>query len=231
MKKVKAVIFDFNGVLWWDSHLHEKAWKDYAKKVRGAEFTDEEMHTHMHGRTNRDILEYLLGHKISKDELLLHTEGKESIYRQFCLNQGNNFKLAPGAVEFLDYLKVSNIPRTIATASEINNLQFFWNNLNLVKWFKFNDLVYDDGLIEGKPRPDIYLKAIDKLRLRADECLVVEDSKSGIESAHNAKVGTIVAIGPIDKKDYLLRLSGVDYVVSDFYELLVSLKKQFKRAA
>jgi len=201
MKKIKAVIFDFNGVLWWDSHLHEKAWKDYAKKIRGEEFTDDEMHVYMHGRTNKDILEYLLGQTVSNQELLEHTEGKESIYRQFCLDQGKNFKLAPGAVEFLDYLKESNIPRTIATASEINNLKFFWDNLCLEKWFNFTDIAYDDGSIKGKPEPDIYLKAVNKLRIKAEESLVVEDSKSGIESAYNAKVGTIGIFKKAIKKE------------------------------
>ena len=58
MKKVDTVIFDFNGTLFWDSDLHEKAWKSFGKKLLGRDRTDEEFNTYFHGRTNKDTLEY-----------------------------------------------------------------------------------------------------------------------------------------------------------------------------
>lgn len=218
--KIQGVIFDFNGVLFLDSHLHERAWREYSKIVRGEEFSDEEMHKYMHGRTNKDIIEYLAGSAVEKDYLDSHTQKKESIYRDFCVALGDELKLSPGAVELLNYLKVSNIPRTIATASEVTNLKFFWEVFNLGNWFKFDDIAYDNGNIKGKPAPDLYLAAARKLELSPENCLVVEDSISGIESAKNANIGMIVAIGPLEKHDLLSKVDGVDIVISDFHELV-----------
>ena len=65
----------------------------------------------------------------------------------------DKFKLAPGAVEFLDYLKENNIPRTIATMSEWDNVEFYIKEFKLEKWFDLDKIVYSDGTIPGKPAP------------------------------------------------------------------------------
>ena len=54
----KGIIFDFNGTLFWDSHLHKPTWREYSKIIRGTEFTDEEMVKYMFGRTNEQIIKY-----------------------------------------------------------------------------------------------------------------------------------------------------------------------------
>jgi len=223
MNNVKAVIFDFNGVLWWDTHLHAKAWKDFSKQIRGTELSDEEISDSL-GRTNKSILEYLLGREISSDELLEYTEGKESAYRQLCIDLNDDFKLSPGASELLDYLKNENIPITIATGSEINNLKFFWDNLGLSKWFNFDTIAFDDGTMKGKPNPDIYLKAANNLGSEPQDCMVVEDAVSGIRAAFNAGIGVIVAIGPKNKHELLKNIDGVNLVISDFYDLMQLFK-------
>ena len=81
---MKGIIFDFNGTLFFDSDLHYKAWKVYSKKLRGEEFTDDEMRKHMFGRTNEDIIEYALGIKPDKELLLKYAKEKEEMYRQMC---------------------------------------------------------------------------------------------------------------------------------------------------
>lgn len=215
-----GILFDFNGVLFWDSHFHETAWKAYSKQIRGAELSSEEMLHHVHGRTNKDIFEYLLGIPVIGEELSRHIDGKEGTYRQICLNHPDEFKLAPGAIEYLDYLKSKNILRTIATASEISNLQFFFKHLDLGKWFDFNLVAYDDGTIRGKPAPDIYLKAAKNLNLNPVDCVVIEDSRSGIAAAYNAHVGKIIALGAKEKHIGLAELEGVNQTIVDFYELL-----------
>src|SRR3989344_7947200 len=110
MPELKGVIFDFNGVLFWDTHLHDIAWRDYSRTVRGKAFSDEEMVHSVHGRTNKDILEYLTGRTIEGEELLEHVNGKENTYRELCLERKDEFKLAPGARAFLDYLKEAQKP-------------------------------------------------------------------------------------------------------------------------
>ena len=106
---MKGIIFDFNGTLYWDSQLHYDAWREFSKIIRGYEFTDTEMRDKMFGHTNEDIIEYAIGKKPSKEMVEKYGKEKESLYRKRCLLNPETFKLAPGAVEFLDlYLTVNN---------------------------------------------------------------------------------------------------------------------------
>lgn len=217
--KFEGIIFDFNGVLWWDTHLQEMAWKQFSAEIRGKPFSCEEITVHVHGRNNGYTLEYLTGKPVAGDELERLTQKKETIYRQLCLEQRSEFKLSPGAVELLDYLVARNIPHTIATASEKTNLDFFVEHLSLMKWFDMTKVVYDDGGRPGKPAPDIYLEAAKRLGLEPGQCVVVEDSNSGIEAADAAGIGYIIALGQVGRHHRLRQLQGVNQVVKNLGEI------------
>ena len=122
---MKGIIFDFNGTLYWDSKLHYDAWREFSKILRGKPFTDEEMREKMFGHTNEDIIEYAIGKKPTAEMVEKYSKEKESLYRKQCLIEKENFKLEPGAIEFLDFLKSNNIPTTIATMSEWDNVEFY----------------------------------------------------------------------------------------------------------
>ena len=133
--RYSGMIFDFNGTLFWDSDKHERAWKTLSKNLRGSEFTDEELKKYVHGRTNKSIVEYVLGKTMDDESIIKISNEKEQIYREMCKQDIDNFKLAPGASQFLDYLKENKIPCTIATASGKENLMFFFESFKLEKWF------------------------------------------------------------------------------------------------
>ncbi|MBQ9011781.1 MAG: HAD family phosphatase [Bacilli bacterium] len=212
---IKGIIFDFNGTLFWDSEIQETAWKTFGQKLTGRKITDEEFGTYFHGRTNQDTLEYLTGKKLTKEEVGDLASQKETIYRDLCKKNKEKFVLAPGVIKYLDYLKQNKIPITIATASEINNLNFFIKNLNLDKWFDKNKIIYDDGTFKGKPEPDIYLKAAAKLDLNPNQCVVFEDATSGVISAKRAGVKTIIGIVPKGRKNPFTKET-VTEIIEDF---------------
>lgn len=216
--RMKGIIFDFNGVLWWDTELQEHAWSDMAATLRGLPLSDDEIAVHVHGRTNRHTLKYLMGRTVQGDELTQLTQHKERIYRQLCLDQGAAFTLSPGATDLLDFLAAHQIPRTIATASEKTNLDFFIAHLHLDRSFDIATIVYDDGTRPGKPAPDIYLQAAHQLRLAPAACIVVEDSQSGIQAAHAAGIGTIIALGPSTAHQRLAQLAGVSAVIENLQQ-------------
>lgn len=218
-KTYKGIIFDFNGVLWWDTELQEEVWQDYASGLSGREVSIDELLEHVHGRPNKYALEYFSGKKLSSDEVKKMTEEKESRYRKKSLELEDEFKLSPGAIKLLDYLKENNIPRTIATASEINNITFFFKELDLDKWFDFEKVVYDDGIIRGKPFPDKYLKAAENIGLDPKDCIVIEDSLSGIKAASAANIGLVIGLGnTAERKEKLESLDETDLVISSFVE-------------
>ena len=216
---MKGIIFDFNGTLYWDSQLHYDAWREFSKIIRGYSFTDEEMRDKMFGHTNEDIIEYAIGKKPSKEMVEKYGKEKEALYRKRCLLDPENFKLAPGAIEFLDFLKENNIPRTIATMSEWDNVEFYIKEFKLEKWFDLDKIVYSDGTIPGKPAPDIFLIAAKKIGLLPQDCLVIEDAIAGINSAKSANIGKIIAIASLEPIEFYKKIQGLHQIVKSFDEV------------
>ena len=215
---MKGIIFDFNGTLYWDSQLHYDAWREYSKLLRGIEFTDEEMRDKMFGHTNEDIIEYAIGKKPTKDMVEKYGKEKEALYRKRCLLNPEKFKLAPGAIEFLNFLKENNIPRTIATMSEWDNVEFYIKEFHLENWFDIDKIVYSDGIISGKPAPDIFQIAAQKINLNPKDCIVVEDAIAGIKSAKSAGIGKIIAIASLEPVEFYKKIEGVESIIKNFYE-------------
>ena len=217
--KFLGIIFDFNGVLWWDKHLQEQAWSHFAEQVKGDSLTSEEMAFQVHGRNNRHTLEFLAGTNLDHEQIEQLSGQKETIYRDLCLAQGDDFKLSPGAIDLLDDLVGNEIARAIATASGKDNLDFFVEYLHLDRWFENENIVYDDGMRPGKPAADIYLQAAEILGLNPEECVVVEDSLSGIQAAHAAGIGYVIAMSTGANYKHLIGLQGVNLVVENLKQI------------
>jgi len=217
--KFKALIFDFNGVLLWDDPIQRDSWRAFAHELLQRQLSDEEIETRVHGRNGQDTLEYLAGESIDALQAAKLIEQKEVIYRNMCLNLDNDFRLSPGATELLDDLMKYKIPHTIATASGRKNLDFFIAHLSLKDWFDIEKIVYDNGEIPGKPAPNLYLEAAHKLNMSPEVCVVVEDSLSGIQAAHSAGAGWVVALGPDETHTTLARLPGVDQVITNLGQI------------
>jgi beta-phosphoglucomutase len=191
MRKFRAVVFDFNGTVVWDTPLHNLAWDNFFKKHK-IQLNDSEKHTHLHGKTNRKILEFVFQRPIDDNELQILAEQKESIYRKLCVEHG--LKLADGVVELLNYCVGKSIPIAIATSSGKENVDFFFEYFSLEKWFKMKNIIFSDGVTKSKPDPEIFLKAFSILKTEARDTLVFEDSISGIKAAENAKSGKIIVV-------------------------------------
>jgi HAD superfamily hydrolase (TIGR01509 family) len=209
----QGIIFDFNGVLFFDSDLQEAAWQVIAKRLRGREMTAEEFALHMHGRANAYVLSYLAGRDIAGGELAEWIEAKESLFRDLCLRTPNRLVLSAGARDLLEWLKVSGIPRTIATSSGITNVEFYVEQLHIDRWFEVGNIVYDDGVRPGKPAPDMYLAAARNIGLDAERCVVVEDAVSGVMAAQAAQIGYIVGIDASASHASLLTAKGAGVVI------------------
>ena len=214
-KRLFGVIFDFNGVLFWDNPLHEEAWRQYSARLRGRPLTEQEMVEQVHGKVNRDIFAYVLGAPPTDEVLARLAEEKEIIYRRLCLEAGEAFRLSPGAVELLDFLAAHDVPRAMATSSPWVNLSFYIEHLHLGCWFGPAQLIYDRGHYPGKPAPDIYLEAAEALALPPAACVVVEDSLAGIAAARAAGIGRIIALGPAERHAELAALPGVTDVIGE----------------
>jgi len=216
--KYKGIIFDFNGVLLWDVQWHAEIWIQTAKELGLREFSEEEFQKRVMHRTNKEGLEYILQRELSDEEAQKLTDEKEAKYRKLAMTKGYEFALSPGSIQLFEQLKARNIPFTIATASEKGNVDFFFQHLELEKWFNKNLVVYDDYNLPGKPAPDMYLKAAQYLKLKPEECIVVEDSITGVKAANNAGIGKVIGLGSEQKFKEALESGKVQKVVKDLRE-------------
>lgn len=217
--KYKGIVFDFNGVLWFDREIQRQTWQTLSCELRGRLLSSEELEKFVHGRYTEDTLKYLTNYEINDSKLEILSRKKEAIYRKLCLEQDKNFRLSPGSIRLLNFLVKNNITRTIATATGKTNLNFFINHLHLEKWFDTNKIVYNDGTFPGKPEPDIYLKAAKKVGLLPNECVVIEDAKSGIQAAVRARIGKIIALCPKDRHHQFLKFKRVNFIIKNLGEI------------
>ncbi len=213
-KPIKGWIFDFNGTLLFDSPAHSDAWKAFLAS-KGISVSEEEMRRDVQGRPNPVILRHFFG-ELSVEEIKRYSAEKEEAYRETCLKENSWFHLADGVEEMFTLLKEKEIPFTIATSSQWDNVSFYFEHLGLSRWFTPSSLVFDNGKMPGKPAPDIYLKAMALLGLQPEECTVFEDSLSGIGAARAAGAGKIIAVDSDLSEETLLKVQGVSSVVHDF---------------
>jgi beta-phosphoglucomutase len=188
---INGVIFDFNGTLFWDTSLHNRAWDIFFEK-HGISLSDKDKYEKLHGKNNKDILNTLFPGQFTDVEIEKLSTEKEEIYQRICLQ--TDMQLAPGAEEFLYFLLKVHIPFTLATASTLINIDFYFNHLGLDSFFDRSKVVFNDGHTLSKPDPHIFQKAMDNLGIKGSETLVFEDSVSGITAAENAGVTKIIIV-------------------------------------
>ncbi len=218
MENFKAVLFDFNGTLFFDNPKHILAWSKMAKEIRGYEITEEELHEHMNGVPNHKIVEYLLNGSGSKEEIEAYSQQKEAYYRTYCKEDQENFHLVKGAYAYFEQLKERKIPFTIASASIKENIDFFVESFDLDQWMDPKQIVYDDGSYVNKV--EMFKTAAHLLHTEVSECLIFEDSISGIENAYKAGCRRIIVMDSSNQKEKLEKMPGVIQVISSFEEML-----------
>lgn len=215
---IRAVIFDFNGTLFYDTDFHDQAWKELARRY-GKELSGDAMDCHVHGVTNKEILKFLFKDDITDEKSDALSAEKEEIYRSICRKKPERCVLTPGANQFLEMLKEKNIPRAIATASIYDNVKFYLSTFQLDRWFDESRIAYDTGAYRGKPWPDLFLAAGEKLGITLSQCMIIEDSPGGLEAAKRAGAGKIIVYMPRKDPSRFYNLGYFDQVIDDFGQI------------
>ena len=219
--KIKGILFDFNGTMLFDSELQEKAWKVFIKNKLNKEISNEEIAEHIHGGNNKDVLTYFFNRNFSNEEVEKLEEEKESLYRNMCLVDKENLRLVKGLPELLDKLKENKIPITIATGAPLKNVEFYFEHLNLDKWFDMSKVVYTDGSFKGKPEPDVFLKAAEKINMNIEECAIFEDAVLGLKAAEKASAGKIFVISSILDNEKLSEFKKISRIIQDYTDITI----------
>jgi beta-phosphoglucomutase len=177
--KYKAVIFDLDGVICSTDHDHYLAWKKIAGEI-GVPF-DKTVNNRLRGIGRRESLEILLGFRSSefseeaKTEL---TERKNLLYGELLKNMSPQ-DLDPAVRKTMDLLKARGIK--IAIGSSSKNAKLILQQIGLKDYF---DAISDGtNISRSKPDPEVFIKASEYLGVEPQFCLVVEDSRAGVEAA------------------------------------------------
>ncbi len=192
MIKIKAVIFDLDGVITDTSEYHYLAWKKLADKLSIS--FDREKNEQFRGVSRQDCLKMLLvGKNYSRSEKKELAREKNNYYREYIegLSKDN---ILPGALDLIN--KVKEMGYKVAVASSSKNTGTVINNLGIKD--KFDVIADGYSVKETKPEPDIFIYTAKKLDVPPEKCIVIEDAESGIEAALTAGMIT-VGVGPKER--------------------------------
>ena len=210
--RYNGVIFDFNGTLLFDDPYHDIAWGKVAREVCGQDVDGHELVSKYSGYPNIEILRDISGGTLTDEQLEYYSLRKEALYREIVRSVPGGASLAPGAVELFDYLKKHGIPCVIASASIIQNIEFFVETFHLDRWFDMDHIVYDDNSYKNKEM--MFREAL--RRIGADkDILIFEDSPSGISGAANVGA-SVVAIRKESLESFYEKIPQIIDVVEDF---------------
>jgi len=177
--KIKAVIFDMDGVLLDNNDWHLKSWLAYAQQ-REIPLRAEEAYERVFGKTNREII--LEAYPDCDEETILQWSlEKEALYREM---YAPHFQLAAGLQDFLEQLRKNSIPLAVASNAPMENIRFTLETGAIEPYF--SAIVWAGMVERPKPHPDVYLKASSLLGFSPTVCLVIEDSPTGIRAASAA---------------------------------------------
>jgi beta-phosphoglucomutase len=201
-----AVIFDMDGVITESNPYHKQAWEIFCQKYE-LELTEKDLQEHVYGQTNKHALTHIFDKELSEEECLALAEEKEAIYREL---HDPEMELTPGLKEFLEMLQEHGVRTAVATSAPTSNLEFTLNRLDIRRYF--DQTIDISGVKNGKPDPEIYLKAAEKLGVAPEQCIVMEDSVPGVEAGKRAGM-TVIGLTTTHSAE---ELDHTDLTIEDF---------------
>lgn len=205
MEKIKACLFDLDGVIVDTAQYHYLAWRQLADEL-GIDFSIESNEL-LKGVSRMRSLEIILelGNKtLNEDEKVACTEKKNAIYLDYISHLPEN-ELLPGVRSFIAELKNNHIGVVLGSASK--NASLILQQLKIMDLF---DVLIDGNKVsKAKPDPEVFLLGAEELNVPPGNCVVFEDAIAGIEAARNAGM---FSVGVGDQHT----LSQADLVISGF---------------
>lgn len=210
----RAVIFDIDGTIVDNMHLHAEAFGVFAARHGLPPLTRDDR-ARLDGRRNSEVFPILFKRDVPREEWLEYEREKEGLYRE--LSKG---RLSPmkGLHTLIDRLKADGIPVALATSAPKPNVTHTLDELNLSDAFPV--IVRGDEVARGKPAPDVFIEAASRLGVEAAECLVFEDAPMGIEAAQAAGMRVVALTTSFQAAHFAELQPPPTFVCCDFDEYL-----------
>ncbi len=215
---IKAVIFDLDGLLIDSEVISYQLYQEVLSKY-GYSFTIEDYAQNYSGKTELGNMQAIVNNyqlPISVQEGLDYTLLRE---KEIFIK---GVSLKPGAIELLDYLKKNRYKTALASSSTKDRA------LNALVQHGiescFDGMVFGTEVEKGKPNPDIFLKACEKINADPEDCLVLEDSEAGIQASYSARIPVICV--PDVKKPTIKFQEMTEIILPSLLEVIHYLDKK-----
>ncbi|MFZ9660572.1 MAG: HAD family hydrolase [Chitinophagaceae bacterium] len=205
---LEAVIFDMDGTLLATTEADFLAWKRLFQDHE-IELTFEKYYPLL-GRKSADVVHEILGKDGKEAEMEMH---KKMVYFEEIARE-KGIEILPHVEQFLIKLEKSGIPMALATSSRKMKMNLMMEMSGLEKYFKV--FITGDQVKEGKPHPEMFLLAAEKLGVLPGGCLVVEDAIHGVTAAKAAGMKCAAVLNTHES----FELTHADIVINDFSELV-----------
>lgn len=170
-----ALIFDLDGVIVDTNPVHTETWQRYLRQ-NGIQ-PSVNLPERMFGKRNDDLVRDLFGPGLSTQEIIEHGAAKERLFREIMAGQLED-RLVSGVAAFLEEHK--DMPIALASNAEPANVEFMLNGAGIRHYFR---VVVDGEQVERpKPAADIFLRAAQLLNVNPENCIVFEDSRTGVDA-------------------------------------------------
>ena len=183
---LQAVIFDIDGVLVDSYSAHFESWRTLVRDY-GGEMT-EDFFAKTFGRTTRDILALLWPQGLEEKTIQALDRRKEGLYRQILQK---NFPLMDGAAELIEQLKSDGFQLAVGSSGPPENVALV---LEKVGKQHFSAAITGHDVRHGKPDPEVFLRAAERLGVPPHHCAVIEDATAGIEAANKANMVSVALL-------------------------------------
>lgn len=209
---IRAVIFDLDGVIVESENAHIEAEKQTFLKY-GVQISAEELHKYTGTTAKAMFTELIRKYKLNTtfEEI---SDQKEEIFFGLLREDAEPTK---GIITLLRKLKSERIRLAIGSSSTKKQIKYVLNKLEIARIF--DCVVGAEDIVNSKPDPEIFLKAATELDVKPSECLVVEDSKLGVEAAKRAHMKCVGYRNPNSGNQDLSR---ADIVTDDFSKLSIT---------
>ena len=189
--RLKAVIFDMDGVLFDTEKIYLDVWTKIFNKY-GYKMTKEiYCKVIATGRENvKKIFKEEFGENLPIEEM--YKEKDSALAKEL----EKKIPIKNGAYELLNYLRNKRYKLALATSASRERMEKQLKESNFITIF--DEVVCRDDVTKTKPNPEIFLKAANKLNVNPEECIVIEDSEAGIEAAYK---GSMTSIHVVDLKE------------------------------
>lgn len=182
----KAVLFDMDGLIIDTEKHYQKAWIQAAKELGFNMTVKEQLYLRSCSKKYAEpLMQKLLGADFDYDKV---RDRRKEIMDEILKKNGIEKK--PYVDEILDFLKEKKIKRALVTATPEKKAREYLKEIKLED--KFDKIICADMVERGKPDPDVYIFACEKINEKPYNCLALEDSPNGVHSANSAGVDVIM---------------------------------------